>query len=183
MLPVLSLVCSFFIAVVCLPAQQAKHSKTLAPYVPSPQRIVDRMLEAAALKPGETLYDLGSGDGRIVITAAQKFGAKAVGVELSDELAKSATDSIRKMGLQERARIIHGNLLEADLSEADVVTLYLLTHANEQIRPRLEKFLKPGARVVSHDFEVRGWKPARVERVPAYNRDHLIYIYEVPARR
>lgn len=174
--PVLSLV---FSAAVLPLAAQTDHAKSLAPYVPSPQPIVERMLDAAALKPGETLFDLGCGDGRILITAARKFRAKAVGVELSDRLVSQAKDAIRGGKLEDMASVIHGNLLEVDLSSADVVTLYLLTESNAKLKPRLEKFLKPGARVVSHDFEIKGWKPVRVEEVAAHRRAHKIYVYEI----
>lgn len=169
----------------CLPAagQRPPAADNLAPYVPSPQVVVERMLEAADLKPGETVYDLGCGDGRILFTAAGKFKAKAVGVEISPALVKQAGERAKSLGLQNRVRIIHGDLLRTDLSAADVVTLYLLTSSNEQLRPALEKQLRPGARVVSHDFEVRGWKPSRTEKVPAHNRTHTIYVYEMPPRK
>ncbi len=120
--------------------QHAKHyANSLAPYVVSPQEIVDRMLELADLKPGETLYDLGSGDGRILITAVARFKAKAVGVEISDELVDSTNARIRRLGLDNDAQVIHGNFLNVDLSPADVVTLYLATDANEMLRPKSGK--------------------------------------------
>lgn len=154
--------------------------ESLAPFVPSPQVVVDQMLQAAGLKPGETVYDLGAGDGRIVITAAQKFRARGVGVELSAVLVKEANRQVRDLGLQDRVRIIQGDLLEVDLRPADVVTLYLLTSSNARLKPKLERSLKPGARVVSHDFTMPGWKPSRVEKVEANNRTHTIYVYEMP---
>ena len=139
------------------------------------------MLEAASLRPGEVVYDLGCGDGRVLVTAIQKFkAAKAVGVELSSKVAKAALDTIRGLGLQDRAKVIHGNLMEQDVTEADVVTLYLLTSSNELLRPKLEKSMRPGSRVVSHDFEVKGWKPDRVEKAYSYNRLHTIYVYQMP---
>src|ERR1700744_4490789 len=135
--------------------QHAKHyTNSLAPYVVSPQEIVDRMLELADLKPGEKLYDLGSGDGRILFTAVGRFKAKAVGVEISDDLVNSTNARIRRLGFDNDAQLIHGNFLDVDLSPADVVTLYLATDANEMLRPNLEKYLKNGARVVSHDYTV-----------------------------
>jgi protein-L-isoaspartate O-methyltransferase len=162
---------------------KAKHyTDSLAPYVVSPQEIVDRMLELADLKPGEKLYDLGSGDGRILITAVVRFKAKAVGVEISDDLAASTNDRIRRLGLDNDARVIHGNFLDTDLSPADVVTLYLATDANELLRPNLEKYLRNGARVVSHDYRVPGWKPKLVDRDPL-SRGHIIYLYEMPAKK
>src|SRR6266849_6757235 len=127
---------------------RAKHYvNSLAPYVVSPQQIVDRMLELADIKPGETLYDLGSGDGRVLITAVQRYHAKAVGIEISEILVKSTTERIQKMGLANDARVIQGDLLQIDLSPADIVTIYLATDSNEILRPNLEKYLRPGARV------------------------------------
>jgi precorrin-6B methylase 2 len=137
---------------------QSKAGKTnsLAPYVTSPQQIVDKMLEAVELKPNETLYDLGSGDGRVLITAVQKYNAKAVGVELDEKLVKSTAEKIEKLGLGNRAKVIHGNMLEVDISPADVVVIYLTTESNDIVRPALERQLRPGTRVISHDFQVRG---------------------------
>jgi protein-L-isoaspartate O-methyltransferase len=152
----------------------------LAPKVSSPPVIVDRMLDLAAIKPGETVYDLGCGDGRILITAAKRFNAKGVGVEISQKLVDETNRTIRRENLENQITIQRGHLMDADLSAADVVTLYLETGSNEMIRPNLEKYLKPGARVVSHDFEIRGWKPVKVEKINAYNRNHTIYLYQVP---
>lgn len=162
---------------------QAFNKESLAPYIPSPQVVVDKMLEAGRIKPGEMLYDLGSGDGRIVITAAQKYRARAVGVELRADLCKTANARIKELGLEDRVTLIHGNLLHVDLSPADVVTLYLLTSSNERLRPNLEKYLKPGARVVSNDFEIRGWSPSQVVRITAGGLLHNIYVYEVGPRK
>jgi cyclopropane fatty-acyl-phospholipid synthase-like methyltransferase len=147
----------------------------------SPQEIVDRMLEMADLKPGEKLYDLGSGDGRILITAVVRFKAKAVGIEISDDLVKSTNDRIRRLGLDNDARVIHGNFLDVDLSPADVVTLYLATDVNEMLRPNLERYLKNGARVVSHDYSVPGWKPKQVDKDPNIH-GHVIYLYQMPPK-
>lgn len=151
----------------------------LAPYVASPQRVVDRMLELANLKPGEKLYDLGAGDGRIVITAAQRYNVKAVGVEISDKLVRSADDMIDRLGLQQRASMIHADIFDVDFSDADVVTIFLATQSNEKLRPRLEKLLKPGALVISHDFAVPGWKPKLVDKAEDHHR-HAIYVYQMP---
>jgi predicted RNA methylase len=155
-------------------------SKNLAPFVASPQPIVDRMLDLAAVKSGETVYDLGCGDGRILITAAQRFGARGVGIELSQKLVESANGAIRRQNLQDRVRVMQGNLLDADLKDADVVTLYLETGSNDILRPILEKQLKSGSRVVSHDFQIRGWNPVKVDKLDIYNRDHTIYLYQIP---
>jgi len=169
------------VALACLPAaaQNPRYTNKLAPFVSSPVKIVDRMLELANLKPGETLYDLGCGDGRILIAAAEKYKVKAVGVEISPKLVAEAQANIEKSGLSDQARVIKGDLLDTDLSGADVVTIYLATSLNRRLRPRLERFLKAGARVISHDYAVPGWKASHVERSED-RHVHLIYVYEMP---
>lgn len=168
------------LALIALPllAQDPRYVNKLAPYVASPARVVDRMLEMANIRPGETVYDLGCGDGRILIAAVEKYKAKAVGIEISPKLAAQARAHIEKDGIASQARVIQGDLLQADLSGADVVTIYLTTSFNEELRPRLEKYLKPGSRVVSHDYTVPGWKPNKVEDTD--NGKHRIYLYEMP---
>lgn len=176
---VLALAALSILTTALAPAQQQLSSDNLAPFIPTPQVVVDKMLEAAKVKPGETVYDLGAGDGRIVITAVQKYKAKAVGVELSPELCRSTSEKIKAMGLEDKAQIVQGSALKADLSGADVVTVYLLTGSNARMKPILERQLKPGARVVSHDFEFRGWKPVEIVKIPAGGRTHTIYVYEM----
>jgi len=166
----------------CLPAfsQDSPYTKKLAPYVASPGKVVEMMLEMARIKPGETVYDLGSGDGRILIAAAEKYKARAIGVEISPSLVTAATEQIKKAGLSDRATVIQGDVLQTDFSKADVVTIYMNTASNAKLKPQLEK-LKPGARVVSHDGEVPGWKPVRVEKT-SEGDGHTIYLYQIPAR-
>ena len=153
--------------------------RSLAPFVPTPQEVVEKMLEVAGVKKDEMVYDLGCGDGRIIITAAQKFGARSTGVELDPELFKKTQERIRELKLENRVKVINGNLLEVDLSPANVVTLYLLTDSNTKLKPNLEKYLKPGSRVVSHDFQMVGWTPVRTEKVNRNSRVHTIYLYEI----
>ncbi len=141
------------------------------------------MLEAGRVKPGDTVYDLGSGDGRIVITAAQKFGARAVGVEIRPDLCRRANDRIKALGLEDRVRVIEGSALHVDLSPANVVTMVLLTDSNERLKPNLEKYLKPGTHVVSNQFPIKGWRPAEVVRVKIGKMDHVIYVYEMGKNR
>jgi cyclopropane fatty-acyl-phospholipid synthase-like methyltransferase len=155
----------------------------LAPYVVSPQHVVDDMLEMANLKQGETLYDLGSGDGRILITAAQRYRAKAVGIEIEERLVKSSEERVAGLGLQNLVRIIHADLRTVDLSPADVVTMYLMTVSNESLKPQLEKSLKPGTRVVSHEYRIPGWKPNREERAEEASNGHVIYLYVMPPKK
>jgi ubiquinone/menaquinone biosynthesis C-methylase UbiE len=160
-------------------AQKFNPADNLAPYIPSPQIVVDRMLELARIKPGEIVYDLGSGDGRILITAAQKFKAKAVGIEMSGELCKSTMARVERLGLQDQVKVMQANLLRVDLSPADVVTMYLLTSSNSRLKPNLEKYLRPGARVVSNDFEIRGWRAKEVVNLRVEGMEHTIYLYEI----
>jgi len=160
-------------------AQDPSYTNRLAPFVSSPERVVDRMLELASIKPGETVYDLGSGDGRILIAAVEKYKARAVGIEISPKLVAEASARIGKLGLADQARVIQGDVLKTDLSRADVVIIYLVTSLNEKLRPRFEKFLRAGARVISHDFAVPGWKPTHVEKTGDHH-PHLIYVYEMP---
>ncbi|MBN9657817.1 MAG: class I SAM-dependent methyltransferase [Acidobacteria bacterium] len=156
--------------------------KKLAPYVTSPQPIVEKMLEIARLKNGETLFDLGCGDGRILFSAARTFGAKAVGVELSPTLVKRVQQSADSQGLKDQVRVIEGDMMSVDVASANVVSLYLMTDANEQLRPKLEKELKPGSRVVSLEFKIKGWKPSKVEKVEVHRHPYTIYLYELPQK-
>jgi predicted RNA methylase len=172
---------SLLIASMAFPgvAQQFGGAENLAPYVPTPQIVVERMLEAGHVKPGDVVYDLGSGDGRVVITAAQKFGATAVGVELLPDLCRKTEDRIRALGLADRVRMVEGSALRVDLSPANVVTMFFTTISNERLKPNLEKHLKIGSRVVSNEFPVRGWKPTEVVRVKSGKMEHTIFVYEI----
>jgi len=152
-------------------------SFSLAPFVPTPLEVIRRMLTLAGLKKGETLYDLGCGDGRVLIVAVQEFGAQAVGIELNLNLVKEGREKISRLELDTLAKIVHGNIMDISTETADVVTLYLTTSANEKVRPKLERELKPSARIVSHDFTMPGWKPVQVERVQENYRSHTIYLY------
>jgi tRNA A58 N-methylase Trm61 len=156
----------------------------IAPFVPSPVQVIEFMLKLAGLKAGEVLFDLGAGDGRTVILAAKSFGARAVGVELREDLAKKALNTIYKTGLSDRVTIVNGDMFNANLTSADVVFLYLTTSANEKIRPKLEADLRKGVRVVSHDYEIVGWEPLRVENYCENPKlgypSHTIYLYQTP---
>ena len=143
--------------------------------------VVHRMLQLAELKPGEVLFDLGAGDGRSVVMAAKDFSARAVGVEMREDLAKKALCTIHEQGLSDRVTIVNGDMFTVNLTSADVVYLYLTTSANEKIRPKLESELKAGVRVVSHDYEIIGWKPAKVENFCENPQlgypSHTLYLY------
>jgi precorrin-6B methylase 2 len=152
---------------------------TLAPVFPSPETVVEQMLTMAQVKPGEMVYDLGCGDGRIVIAAAQKYKARAVGIEIRRDVFERTAARVASLGLGDQVKIVRGNALQYDLSPADVVTLYLMTNGNERLKPILLKDLRPTARVVSHDFEIRGWKPAAVNKLMVGGRPHMVYLYRV----
>ena len=152
----------------------------LAPFVPTPMEVVDKMLELARVGPDDVVYDMGSGDGRIPIRAAQKYGAKGVGVELDERLAKDSQAQVRELKLEDKVTIIQGDMLQADIKPATVVAVYLLVSANNKLRPMLEKDLKPGSRVVAHDMRIPGWETDREEAVPMGSGTHFVYLYRVP---
>ena len=152
------------------------------PFVATPEVVVRRMLQLARVRPGDVLYDLGSGDGRIVITAAKEFGARAFGVEIRKDLYEQSMARIKDLGLSDRATIINASFYEVPLTDADVVTMYLLTTVNERLKPKLEKELRPAARVVTHDFEVPGWRPVVVEEVYEEWRSHKLFLYKIPGK-
>lgn len=154
----------------------------IAPFVASPFPVVRHMLELAQLKKGEVFFDLGAGDGRTLIMAAKDFGAaQAVGIELREDLAEKASTSIRELGLQDRVKIIQSDMFTVDVHAADVVFLYLTTSANEKVKPKLESELRSGARVVSHDYEILGWKSTKTENFCENPQlgypSHTIYVY------
>jgi predicted O-methyltransferase YrrM len=149
-------------------------------YVPTPQPVVEAMLELAAVKSSDVVYDLGSGDGRIVITAAKKYGARGVGVELDPALVKQAQQNAATAGVADRVRFVTQDLFAADLRPATVVTLYLLQSLNERLRPKLVRELRPGARVVSHVFNMGPeWPAAQTATVNASR----IFLWSLPARQ
>jgi len=159
---------------------QSGDTEKLAPYYPTPETIVDKMLQLGGLKAGEKMYDLGSGDGRIVIVAAQKFHAEAIGIELDKDLAKQSTARILKLGLDKNAHIINGDLLKQNYSSADMVTVYLLPDAvNNKVQPLLDRQLKKGARIVAKDFDFKNWTPEKVENIAddGEGRSHTLYLY------
>jgi len=149
-------------------AQAAAPVKPDVIYVPTPQAVVDAMLQLAEVKANDVVYDLGSGDGRIVISAAKQYGARGVGIEIDPALVKRATENAAAAGVSDRVRFVSQNLFTTDLSEASVVTLYLLQSINERLRPKLVRELKPGARVVSHVFNMGPeWPPQRTIEIGA----------------
>jgi SAM-dependent methyltransferase len=148
-------------------------------FIPTPPAVVDAMLALAKVTSADVVYDLGSGDGRVVIAAAQRYGARGVGVEIDPDLMARATANAVKAGVADRVRFITGNIFEADVSEATVVTLYLLQSLNERLRPKLVRELKPGTRIVSHVFSMGPeWPPLESLRV----QGHPIFLWTTSAR-
>lgn len=149
------------------------------PYVPTPLDVVRQMLRMAEVGPADTVYDLGSGDGRIVVTAAREFGARGVGVEIDPELVEEARENARQEGVEDRVRIVRGDLFETDVSPATAVTLYLLQSVNLKLRAPLLDQLRPGTPVVSHDFTMGEWEPDTVVHMSEHTAD--VYRWTVPA--
>ena len=150
---------------------------SLAPFVPTPCRVIQAMLSLAELKSGEVVYDLGSGDGRIVMLASGVFGAEAIGFEQEDELVKKSINKINELQISDKAKIVKDNLLKADISKADVIIMYLSPAGNQEVKPKLESELKPGARVVSLEFEIQGWQSQKVIQIVNNSLTYTIYLY------
>ena len=158
-------------------AQAPKHTPDIH-FVPTPDAVVDAMLKIAHVTSGDVIYDLGSGDGRIVIEAARRYGARGVGIEIDRELIKTANSRARKAGVADKVRFVQTDLFQADLSDATVVTLYLSDSINFRLQPKLRSQLKPGTRVVSHRFTMRDWPSDRDVDVGGKH----VYLWTVPAR-
>ncbi len=168
-----------------LRAQEAQ-AQSDVPYVPTPPNVVDTMLKMAGVGPRDFVIDLGSGDGRIVITAAKKFGARGLGVDIDGNLVSAAQREARRQEMAERVEFRAENLFITDLSRATVLTLYLFPRVNLQLRPRLFEELRPGTRVVSHDFDFGSWRPDARVTVPVPDKPYgppssEVYLWIVPA--
>ena len=156
---------------------QPKREKDV-PYVPTREEVVAGMLKLADVKMGDVLYDLGCGDGRIVITAAQKYGARGIGIDIDPERIKEANENAQKAGVTGKVKFVEQDLFEAKISDASVVTLYLLPSVNLKLRPKLMRDLKPGTRIVSHSFDMGDWKPEKEINVDG----ERIYFWTIPAK-
>ncbi|MBS1215784.1 MAG: SAM-dependent methyltransferase [Proteobacteria bacterium] len=148
-------------------------------YLPTPQEVVDAMLRMADVKKGDVLFDLGSGDGRIVVTAAQRYGVRGTGIDIDPDRIEEAIDNAKTAGVTKLVKFRNQDLFETDLREATVVTLYLLPELNRKLMPKLLAELKPGARIVSHQFDMGDWKPEREATVAG----RKIYLWTVPPRQ
>ena len=148
-------------------------------FVPTPQEVVDKMLELGRVGKGDILYDLGSGDGRIPVTAAKRFGIRAVGIDIDPERIAEANANAKKNGVADRVQFRQENLFNANFGEATVVTLYLLPDLNVKLRPRLWNELKPGTRIVSHQFDMAEWRPEKQVEL----NGRTIYFWTIPAKK
>ncbi len=146
-------------------------------FVPTPQNVVDAMLKLAGVHSGDVLYDLGCGDGGIVVTAAKTFGIRAIGIDINPVRIEEATENVKRNGVTKLVTLRNEDLFQADIKEATVVSLYLLTSLNIKLRPKLWRDLKPGTRIVSHAFDMGDWKPEKTENVDG----RTIYLWRVPA--
>jgi hypothetical protein len=154
------------------------------PYVPTHEMIVDEMLRMAEVKGDDVLYDLGSGDGRIPITAAKQFGTRGVGIDLNPERISEANENAKKAGVTDKVRFIEGDIFRSDFRDASVVTLYLLPEINLRLRPQLLEQLKPGTRVVSHNYNMGDWQPEQTKTITTPDGvDHFIYFWRVPEKK
>jgi len=169
------------VAVAPLPASPQAGQQppaTLAPYMATPQEVVDRMLQMAEVTKDDVVYDLGSGDGRLVITAAKRYGARGVGVDIDPALIARSRDNARREGVDKLVEFRQQDALTVDVSPASVVTLYLLSGANLKLRPILQKALKPGSRIVSHQFGMGDWVPTRTETITDQRgTSRLLYLW------
>ncbi|HVL59163.1 MAG TPA: class I SAM-dependent methyltransferase [Burkholderiaceae bacterium] len=159
-------------------AQAAPQRAPDVPYEPSPPEVVDAMLQLAQVSPGDRLYDLGSGDGRIVIAAARRHGARAVGVDIDPQRIAEANRNARAAGVDDRVRFVQADLFEFDFSDADVVTMFLWPHVNLKLRPKLQA-LRPGTRIVSHWHDLGEWQPDRMIDVRTATRVHRVFLWVV----
>jgi hypothetical protein len=153
------------------------------PYVPTPTSVVDQMLTMAAVTRDDVVYDLGCCDGRIVVTAAKQFGARGVGVDIDPARIRESNANARKAGVTDRVKFSRQDLFKLDLREATVVTLYLLPEINLKLRPKLFKELKPGTRIVSHDFDMGDWKPEKSVKVTDQGIEHTVHFWTIPEKK
>ena len=163
--------------------QQAAVRAPDVPYEPSPPEVVRAMLELAGVTNRDVVYDLGSGDGRIVIAAARDFGARAVGIDIDPKRIEESNENARRANVTDRVRFLQGDLFESDFSEATVVTLFLWPHINMKLRPQLMK-LRPGTRIVSHVHDLGDWRPERTQkvRVAETGRERTLYLWVLPMK-
>ncbi len=182
LVPALSLLLAAAVAVGVHAQTAAPQKAPDVPFVPTDEKIVTKMLEMAKVTKTDHLIDLGSGDGRIVITAAKRYGARGMGVEIDPALVRKARENAQAAGVADRATFVEGDIFEANIRDATVITMYLLADINMRLRPKLLNDLKPGTRIVSHNYDLGDWKPARTATVSVGGIEHTVYFWVVPPR-
>lgn len=164
-------------------AQSTTDTRPLeVPYVPTHERVVAEMLRVASVRKEDVLYDLGSGDGRIVITAAKEFGTRGTGIDIDPQRVRDAKENARRAGVTDKVKFIQGDIFDARIGDATVITLYLLPTVNMRLRPKLLSELRPGTRVVSHNYDMGDWTPEKTIRVKTPSGEHTVYYWVVPRR-
>jgi SAM-dependent methyltransferase len=177
---IFSIAIAFALLLTLAPAQeQGNGRRPDVPYVPTPDDVVQGMLKLANVQKSDTVYDLGCGDGRIVITAAKLYGAHGVGVDINPERISEARANAKQSGVEDLVHFVEADLYRADIKDATVVTLYLLPSVNLKLRPKLLQDLKPGTRVVSHAFDMGDWKPEKTDEVDG----RMIYFWTIPEKK
>lgn len=164
--------------ILILAQNQSPQRSPDVPFVPTKEEVVEKMLELGEVDEQDVVYDLGSGDGRLPITAAKKYGARGFGVDIDPNRVREARDNARKAGVEDKVKFVQGDLFQTDIGDASVVTLYLLPSVNLKLRPKLLSELKPGTKVVSHNYDMGDWKPEQTVNVGS----HTVYVWTVPER-
>ena len=184
-LAALSLAAALLLTTAAAVAQPLKPLEKVpeVPYVPTREKVVEEMLKVAKVGKNDVLYDLGCGDGRIPIAAAKQFGTRGVGVDIDPDRVREARENATKAGVSDRVKFFQQDLFETDIKEATVVTLYLLPDVNLRLRPKLLSELKPGTRVVSHNYDMGDWKPLQTITVKLPEGEHTVYYWVVPERK
>ena len=184
---IFSTACLILLSLLLLATKTQAQDKLDIPFVPSPMIVVERMLQLAEIKKDDLLYDLGSGDGRIVIQAAKQYGTRGIGIDMNPELVEKARTNAEKEGVSHLVEFRAADGLTVDISQATVVTLYMFKWFNNQMRPKLQR-LKPGARIVAHDFDIDEWKPTKIETVDAssdtesyFSESRTLYLWKIEA--
>jgi SAM-dependent methyltransferase len=171
------------VALCCTTILTSAQRPTLAPYIPTPEDVVERMLALAEVTNRDTVYDLGCGDGRVVITAAKKYGARGVGIDIDKDRIDESRKNAREAGVASLVRFERGDILDANVSDATVVMLYLVSSANLKLRPILTKQLQPGTRIVSHSFGMGDWRPDKVDRFTDGRGDQrVLYLWQADGK-
>ena len=181
-IPTLAVALLLVVAVAGAQSPTAETKQLDVPYVPTHESLVNEMLRMAKVGKNDVLYDLGSGDGRIVITAARKFGTRGIGYDLDPDRIKEARENAERAGVTDRVRFEQQDIFTAKISDATVVTMYLLPDVNMRLRPKLLSELKPGTRIVSHNYDLGDWKPVQRKEMDVSGVSHTLYLWVVPSR-